>query len=161
MGRMLWDGQRAVDVLSKHPHVDPDRIAAVGHSLGAKETLYVAAFDRRVRAAVFSEGGIGIGFSNWDAPWYLGDQVRREAFDRDHDELLQLVAPRWFLLIGGGSADGAHSRRYVEQALPVYRQLGVEERLQLFVHDRGHSLPPEAESEMLRFLGQALGDSGP
>ena len=48
------------------------RMGAVGHSLGAKETLYLAAFDERVKATVSSEGGIGTKFSNWDAAWYLG-----------------------------------------------------------------------------------------
>lgn len=159
MGRMLWDGGRALDLVEKHPRVDRQRLAAVGHSLGAKETLYLAAFDRRVRAAVFSEGGISLKFSNWDAPWYLGDQIRALSLERDHDELLKLIAPRWFLLIGGGAADGQKSRPYVERARDVYRKLGVSDRLRLFVHDKGHRLPAEAREAMLRFLAEALGEA--
>ncbi len=66
MAKMLLDATRAVDVLAAQPDVNPRRIGAIGHSLGAKEVLYLAAFDERVRAAVSSEGGIGLKFSNWD-----------------------------------------------------------------------------------------------
>ena len=42
--------------------------------------LYIAAFDGRIAASVLSELGIGMSFSNWDAPWYLGSEVRSEDF---------------------------------------------------------------------------------
>ena len=57
MAKMLYDAMRAVDVLESLPYVDKQRLASVGHSLGAKETLYLAAFDERIKAAVASEGG--------------------------------------------------------------------------------------------------------
>ena len=74
---MLYDASRAVDLLVAIEDVDPHRIGAIGHSLGAKEVLYLAAFDERVRAVVSSEGGIGLSYSNWDAPWYLGEAIQR------------------------------------------------------------------------------------
>ena len=80
MAKMLFDASRAVDLLAAQPDVNPRRVGAIGHSLGAKETLYLAAFDERVRAAVSSEGGIGMTFSNWDAPWYLGAAIRPRLF---------------------------------------------------------------------------------
>ena len=89
-----------------------DRIGAIGHSLGAKEALYLAAFDHRVRATVSSEGGIGLADSNWDAPWYLGEAIRRPGFALEHGQVLALAAPRAFLLIGGDSADGDASWPY-------------------------------------------------
>ncbi len=156
MGRMLWDGSRAIDILRTHPCVDRDRIGVVGHSLGAKEVLYVAAFDERVGAAVFSEGGIGLHFSNWDAPWYLGPQVKASGFEHDHDELLALIAPRPFLLIGGNSADGEKSRPYVERARAIYALYGAGQALQLINHGRGHSLPPEARCAIVSFLDRWL-----
>ncbi len=60
---MLLDGMVAMNVLESLPSVDPKRMGAIGHSLGAKEALYLAAFDPRVRAAVSSEGGVGIPLS--------------------------------------------------------------------------------------------------
>jgi cephalosporin-C deacetylase-like acetyl esterase len=68
MHKMLWDAMRGVDVLaSLSDAVDPNRIGAFGHSLGSKETFYLAAFDDRVKTGVASEGGIGLTFTNWDA----------------------------------------------------------------------------------------------
>ena len=80
MAKMLHDGLVAVDLLASLPDIDQTRLGAVGHSLGAKEVLYLAAFDERIRATVSSEGGIGTSFSNWDAPWYLGQQVNDKDF---------------------------------------------------------------------------------
>src|SRR5204863_4685625 len=52
MAKMLYDSLVAVDILASLPEVDSQRVGAVGHSLGAKETLYLAAFDDRVKVTV-------------------------------------------------------------------------------------------------------------
>ncbi len=114
MEKMLFDAVRAVDVLASQPDVDPKRIGAIGHSLGAKEALYLAAFDDRVRAAVSSEGGIGLTYSNWDAPWYLGDAIRRPGFGLDHGQVLALVAP-------APSSSSAATRPTATEAGPTSR----------------------------------------
>lgn len=152
MAKMLWDAARALDVLASLPEVARDRLGAVGHSLGAKEVLYLAAFDERVRAAVASEGGIGTKFSNWDAPWYLGDALRSGKWHREHHELLALTAPRAFLLIGGDSADGANSWPFIHAAMPVYKLLGSPARLGLLNHYGGHALPPIATTKLFEWL---------
>jgi dienelactone hydrolase len=149
ISKMVFDASRAVDLLQSLNEVDPERIGAAGHSLGAKETLYLTALDERIRAAVSSEGGIGTKFSNWDAPWYWGDG---EFFGREHHELLALAAPRPFLLIGGNSADGERSWPFIEAALPVYRLYGEPCRLGLFNHGKGHSIPPLAERRVYEWL---------
>jgi pimeloyl-ACP methyl ester carboxylesterase len=152
MAKMLFDGQVALDILSARPDVDANRIGCIGHSLGAKEALYLAAFDQRVKAAVSSEGGIGTTMSNWDAGWYLGDVVRQPDFAREHHELLALAAPRPFLLVGGDSADGAASWPWVAAAMPVYRLYGAPARLGLLNHKRGHAVPPDVLPRLLEWL---------
>ena len=107
MAKMLYDAVRGVDVLESLPDVDKNRIGAVGHSLGAKEVLYLAAFDERIKASVASEGGTGFRSTNWDAPWYLGPAIRDEHFPLNHHQLLALIAPRPFLVLGGESGGGA------------------------------------------------------
>lgn len=152
MRRMLHDGQCALDVLSSLPEVDPLRLGAIGHSLGAKEALYLAAFDQRVRAAVFSEGGIGLRMSNWDAAWYLGPQVNDAAWKRDHEELLALISPRALLLIAGDSADTDASLHFVEAAQPVFLRDSARENLEFFNHREGHAYPPAAQQKAIEFL---------
>ena len=48
MAKMLHDAQLALDLLLAEPNIDSRHVTAVGHSLGAKEVLYLAAFDERV-----------------------------------------------------------------------------------------------------------------
>ena len=152
MAKMLFDAVRAVDHLVAQPDVDRKRIAAIGHSLGAKEALYLAAFDTRVRATVSSEGGIGLTYSNWDAPWYLGEAIRRPGFPFDHGQVLSLIAPRAFLLIGGDSADGAASWPYIEAGLPVWKLLNAPDALGLFNHGEGHAFPKIAQTRSDEWL---------
>jgi hypothetical protein len=142
MAKMTFDAMRAVDLLIEQPNVDRDRIGAIGHSLGGKEALYLPAFDERVKASVSCEGGVGIDFSNWDAAWYLGAQVKSPEFKHDHHELIALIAPRALLIIGGESADGAKSWPYVAANLPFWKMLDAEERLGLLRHAHGHDMPP-------------------
>jgi dienelactone hydrolase len=152
MARMLHDGQVALDVLAAQRDVDAARLACIGHSLGAKEALYLAAFDTRVRATVSSEGGIGTAFSNWDAEWYLGDGVAALPPGCDQHELLALAAPRPFLLVGGDSADGAASWPYVAAAMDVYRLYGEPVPLGFLNHHAGHAVPPSVVPRLLDWL---------
>jgi dienelactone hydrolase len=156
MHKMLYDARRAVDILEAQSGVDPKRLGAVGHSLGAKETLYLAAFDDRIQAAVASEGGLALKSTNWDASWYLGPKIREAAFERNHHELLALMAPRAFLILGGesgpGAADGDRSWPLIEAALPVYRFYSRSPRLGLLNHRQGHSIPDEAGAKLMEWL---------
>ncbi|HLQ44769.1 MAG TPA: dienelactone hydrolase family protein [Planctomycetaceae bacterium] len=160
MAKMLYDAMRGVDVVASLPDVDSSRIGAVGHSLGAKETLYLAAFDERIKAAVASEGGTGFRSTNWDAPWYLGSAIRDENFSLNHHQLLALIAPRPFLILGGesgsGAADGDRSWPLLEAALPAWRLYGAPTRLGLLNHRQGHSISPESFERMAEWLATYL-----
>jgi hypothetical protein len=154
MTRMTWDGIRALDYLASLDAVDASRLGVIGHSLGAKEVLYVAAFDPRVKAAVFSEGGIGRSMSNWDAVWYLGEKP--DASPREHHELLALVAPRAFLLLAGAGKDGADnetSARYLDAVRPLFP---AHDSLGWLLHGAGHAYPPEARRAAESFLVENL-----
>lgn len=156
MGKMLLDGLVAVDLLASLPEVDASRIGAVGHSLGAKEVLYLAAFDPRIKASVSSEGGIGTAFSNWHADWYLGKSIQEKDFRREHHELLALVAPRAFLLIGGESADGDRGWPFIAEAKRIYELYGKPARIGQFNHRKGHAIPPEAEKRIEEWFAAYL-----
>jgi dienelactone hydrolase len=156
MAKMLYDALVAVDILAAIPDVDAERIGAVGHSLGAKEVLYLAALDERVKVTISSEGGIGTRFSNWDAKWYLGPAITEPTFTHEHHELLALAAPRPFLLIGGESADGDRGWPFIERALAVYKLYGEPCRVGQYNHRQGHAVPPEALARMDEWLDAYL-----
>jgi hypothetical protein len=157
MTRMTWDAIRAADYVQSLPNVDGDRIGCLGHSLGAKVVLFAMAFDERYKAGVFSEGGIGLNFSNWEAPWYLGPRLRDAGFLLDNYELLALIAPRSFLLLAGDSADGDRSWPYIEAARPVFKALDATQNIGWFNHHQGHRYPPEARAVAEEFLLKHLG----
>ena len=167
MGKMLWDGLRAVDYLLTVPGVDPARIGCVGHSLGAKEVIYSLALDARMATGISSEGGVGIPFSNWDAPWYLGEGIHGRP-DLEHHQLLAIAAPRPLLVLGGGrkppnreggaaGADGVESWCYLQAARPAYELMGAGDRLCLMLHDQGHWVPPEAEALIYDWMQEWVG----
>jgi hypothetical protein len=164
MAKMLYDARRAVDLLESLGSVDRDRIGAIGHSLGAKEAFYLAAFDERIRAAVSCEGGLGFRSTNWDAPWYLGPAIRSEDFPLNHHQLLALIAPRPFLVIGGesgpGAADGDRSWVLLNAATPVWKLYGTPQRLGLLNHRQGHSIPDSTFERMAEWLLTYTAKSG-
>lgn len=163
MAKMLYDAMRGIDVLESLPQVDRTRIGAIGHSLGAKEALYLAAFDERIKAAAASEGGIGFRSTNWDAPWYLGEAIRDPEFPLNHHQLLALIAPRPFLILGGesgpGAADGDRSWPLINAALPVWKLYGEPTRLGLLNHHEGHSVSPQSFERMAEWLTVYLDQS--
>ena len=163
MMKMIYDGSRAVDLLETMPQVDPKRIGAIGHSLGGKEALYLPAFDPRIACAVASEGGLELEYSNYQDPWYLDAPVAEPGFALKGRDLLLLIAPRPFLLIGGdagdddkNSVDGLQSWPGIARVIPLYRELGAPEAIGLFVHGKGHDVPLESHGLALRWMEHFL-----
>jgi pimeloyl-ACP methyl ester carboxylesterase len=144
MGKWVWDAQRLVDYLCSRADVDRKRIGIIGHSLGGKMALYAAAMDSRIHVAVASEPGIGFSHSNYDDFWYLGEALKNAPAGTDQHELLALMAPRPFLLIGGDSADGDKSWHYINAARPVYELLAAPRGIGYVNHRSGHSPTPDA-----------------
>ena len=153
---MLYDSQRAVDLLTSLPYVDTKRIGAIGHSLGAKEVLYLMAFDERVQVGVFSEGGVGIPMSNWDAKWYLGPEIHKFSGQHDHHELLALIAPRKLLILGGDSADGNQTWEYTFLAKQVHCMYTPKPFFGFFNHGKGHSVPDVANERIHQWFQNLL-----
>ena len=156
MTRMTWDGIRALDFMETLPNVNAQRLGIFGHSLGAKEVIFVAAFDTRVKCAVASEGGVGLKFSNWQDVWYLGPTIKQPGFARENHELLALIAPRPFLLLAGNSADTDRSWAFIKAAEPVYELLGAAQNLGWFNHGLGHRYGGAARPVAEAFLDRHL-----
>lgn len=138
----LWDLRSSLDVLAQHPLVDPQRIGAAGLSYGGTGTLFLAAIDERVKAAVVSGY-----FSSWAAahrvPWNMcGSQILPGILGRlEHVDLGALVAPR-ALLVETGTEDEifpvAAARDAFATLTLVYDALGARDRLVHDVFEAGH-----------------------
>jgi len=136
LAQNLWDLARCIDVLETHPLVEPGRIAAAGLSYGGTMTLFLAATDERVAAAVVSGY-----FSSWaeshKMPWNMcGSQVLPGMLGKiEHVDIGALVAPRP-LLVETGTEDDLFTVPAATEALgalgAVYEALDAGDRL---VHD--------------------------
>jgi hypothetical protein len=152
LGKMTFDASRCVDFLESLAVVDKDHIGCIGHSLGAKEVLFAMAFEPRYRVGVFNEGGIGLRMSNWTDPWYLTERMKPHIPAMENHQVMALIAPRPFLVIGGNSADGDASWPFIQAVLPVYRLLGAPDRIGLYNHKMKHSMPRDARRLAYRWL---------
>ena len=138
----VWDLTRSIDVLQEHPLVDPDRVGMVGISYGGTVTLFTAALDQRVAAAVVSGY-----FSSWaeshKMPWNMcGSQIVFGMLGRlEHEDLGALVAPRP-LLIETGTEDllfpVATATESVRRARLVFEAGDASDRLVHDVFEGGH-----------------------
>ncbi|MCC6265268.1 MAG: SUMF1/EgtB/PvdO family nonheme iron enzyme [Bryobacterales bacterium] len=156
LGYWVWQSQQIVNWLTAQPEVDAQRIGIIGHSLGGKMALYASAFDPRIRAIVSSEPGIALEFSNYGDPWYFGERLGMLPAGADQHELLELIAPRPFLLIGGESADGDKSLAILRKAAPAYAALGKPDALCMLNHRSGHSPTPAAAVTAMAWLHKQL-----
>lgn len=68
MGMELWDIMKGIDLLVARDDVDPRRIGCVGNSGGGTQTIWGAALDERIAAAVASDATAKSGtsaFATW------------------------------------------------------------------------------------------------
>ena len=157
LGKWVWDSQRLVDYLYTLPEVDHKRIGIIGHSLGGKMALYAPAFDRRITAVVSNELGLALASSNYEDYWYFGDSIKHVGPDTDQHELVALIAPRPFMLIGGDMYDTAKSWYYINAAREVYKLYGKPLDIGYFNHHTGHMPTPEAVWRAMEWLAHYLG----
>jgi predicted esterase len=158
LAQNLWDLARCLDVLEQHELVDPTRLAAVGFSYGATLTLFLAARDARVRAAVVS-GYVSTWQASHRMPWNLcGSQVLPGLLEAiDHASLGALIAPRG-LLVETGDEDPifpvAGAQHEVARLAAVYESLGAPDAVEHHVFDGGHRWDGSTAPDFLaRHLG--------
>jgi len=156
LGKWVADARRVVDFVRRLPDADSARVGIMGHSLGGKMALYAAAMDPRIRAVVSSELGVGFRMSNYDDYWYLGDTIGKAPAGTDQHELIGLVAPRPFLLIGGDAFDKTDSWHYINSARDVYQVYDVPQNIGYFNHHAGHTPTPAAVAAAFTWLDHFL-----
>jgi dienelactone hydrolase len=159
--KYLHDLTCALDLLAGLPDVDARRLGAIGHSLGGQETLWLAWYDARVKAAV-SSCGFGLISTllrdaiNHNFALYVPDMLSV----CDMDGVLAEVAPRAFLLTAGEAdpifpIDGVRS--LAERASAAYQAAGAPDRLRALIFPGGHGMPDNVREEAYMFLDRWLG----
>jgi poly(3-hydroxybutyrate) depolymerase len=144
----LWDLMRCIDLLQEDESVDPARIGVAGFSYGGTMSLFLAAYDQRVAAAVVS-GYVSSWASSHAVPLNMcGSQVLPGMLGRlEHLDVASLIAPRP-LLVETGVDDPLFSRdaavTTVERLRGVYSALGAPGHLLHDLFSGGHQWHGEA-----------------
>lgn len=171
-----WYGDRdvaaAVDYLRSRADVDPNRIGALGESMGGEEAIGAMASDRRLRAVV-AEGATNRVLSDWN--WLSDRYGLRGTLQRgihwltsNLTDLLTAArppvslriavakaAPRPVLLIAAGTVpDEANADRYIQDGAPQSVQLWIVPGAP---HTGGlRTQPGEWEQRVIAFFDRTL-----
>jgi dienelactone hydrolase len=163
--------RRAVDVLQSLPEVNQSRIGCIGHSLGGHNTLFVAAFDERIRAMVTSCGFTALPkYYNGDLTGWAGKRYMPLIADKfgkdparvpfDFPQLLAALAPRPLFInapLHDNNFEVSGVRDCVAYAQPVYERLfRAGERLVVEYPDAPHDFPTEVRMRAYAFLDRWL-----
>jgi dienelactone hydrolase len=168
-GRTLWgmmvrDDLLALDYLVTRPEVDPQRIAAMGMSMGSTRTWWAAALDERIKLAVsvacltryqdlIAHGGVRCHGIYYYVPGVLKERIDTEA-------IIGLIAPRAHLTLtgdqdAGSPAGGVRTINAFQEHL--YRLYGNAECFRgLLYPGVAHAYTPEMWQETLGWLKERL-----
>ncbi len=130
-GRMVRDDRLALDYLSARPEVDPDRIGAMGMSMGATRTWWLMALDDRVAAGVavacltrYQDLIVNGGLQHHGIYYFVPGLLRHF----DVEAIVACVAPRALLCLNGDGDPGSPVSGIadiVRRAAPAWRVCGA------------------------------------
>jgi dienelactone hydrolase len=156
----IWDGMRAVDVLLRHPRVDPRRLGVIGLSQGGTMTTHLLINDPRLRVGVVS------GYVSTVRGDALGERGKGNTCGAQHvpgllrygdiPDMLGLAAPKPLLCEMGKKETCFHypdmAKAYAHLAR-IYAAAGASERLGKDVHPNDHRWSGRKAWDWLRRWG--------
>lgn len=166
----IWNHMRCVDLLVSRGDVDPEKIGAIGHSLGGHNAMFLGVFDQRVKVIISSCGWTpmhdyyGGDLKGWTSDRYIPAIRDRFELDPDkvpfdHYELVAALAPAAFFS-NSPLRDGNFDYRGIEKAAPkarrIYELYGVPEKLRIAYPDDEHDFPVREREESYAFLKRWL-----
>ena len=171
VGKFTYEHSIAADVLASLKIVDPERIGAIGHSLGGHGTFFLAAYDSRIRASVCNCGATFFRHNKtadaWARDhWYIYFKHIRPGMLEgrlppiDMHEIIALIAPRAFLDLSGlNDGDPLTQRQRILMNLKimdVYELEGKPQNFAFYVHGQGHSGQSDSRQLMFAWLDKHL-----
>lgn len=163
--KAIVDNMRAVDVLQSLPQVDGNRIGSIGHSLGGHNTVFTAAFEERIKAAVSNCGFnafpkyYGGNLKGWSSNKYMPRIAERyptaERMPFDFPDVIAAIAPRACLAIApvhDSNFEISGVRDCIRAAKPVYALLGAPAKLKAYYPECEHSFPPRSRTVAYEWL---------
>ena len=164
MGVQLVDNMRGVDLLSSLPFVQKDKIGATGASGGGNQTMYLAAMDTRVTAAmpIVSAGSFESYVTGVNC---VCEQLPDGLTFTEEAGVLSLIAPR-ALRIGNAYFDVNRTFAVDEmlktyrQVEKVYRDIGAADNIAYTVAHDVHGMKTAQIEAMIGWFNWKLKNSG-
>ncbi len=166
----IWNHSRAVDLLQSLPEVDGERIGVIGHSLGGHNSMFVAAFDTRLKVIVSSCGFnafpkyYGGNLAGWSHNGYMpriasvyGKDPKKMPFD--FPEIVAAFAPRPFFAsapVNDSNFEVSGVKDCITAAMPVYALLGAKDKLTANYPNCGHDFPEDARKVAYEWIDKWL-----
>ena len=145
IGLMVFELMKLADFLLTLPQVDPKRIGALGMSGGGQQTIYLAALDDRISAAVTSGYFYGFKEALLFRPANCSCNFLPHIWETlDMGDFGALIAPRAFL-VESGRLDHLNGEPGIDNVIPqidiarsAFTLFGCEEKLVHSIHGEGH-----------------------
>lgn len=143
LGSRVWDVLRALDLLESLPEVDGQRIGIMGGSGGGAVTLFAAALEPRLQAAVICNYFCTFKDSILTMRHCHCNYVPGLLQDAEMYDIAALIAPRPLLVVAG-TEDRIFPLPAVldgyERVAHAYTALGVAERIDRDIFKGGHQI---------------------
>lgn len=173
VGKNLSDHQQAVDVLSAHPLVDPERIGTIGLSFGGYNVFFLAAEEPRIKAVVSIcgvfpfRGQTERNIDHWEyrqMPYThiprLSEDMAKGVVPFEFNEIMALAYPTPQLYYGGQNDRIFPNWEAVAEAFMdvygLYRHFGKTEDFEGIMSTGIHDFPPIARTLSYDFLDKHL-----
>jgi len=171
----IFNHMRCIDLLQSRADVDLERIGVIGHSLGGHNSMFVSAFDERIKVTVSSCGWTQFEYYNigeegskryggrlgpWAQTRYM--PLIRSKYDLDErkipfnfSDIISAIAPRAFFSVSplsDSNFDVEGVRKGISIAEKTYYTLGASEMLQVRYPQAEHDFPVESRKEAYAFI---------
>lgn len=168
LGRMLEDNRSVLDFMARS-RPNASCIAAVGHSLGGHNAIFLSAFDKRVDVTVSNAGFEPIATDTdaerWSrSSWFIYAPKLREVVTApaprkvpfDFSDILSSIAPRAVMVIQEQQdPNWTHIERLPGSLQDIengYSDLHVPNRFRLEMFPGGHSFPDAEQTRAVEFV---------
>jgi pimeloyl-ACP methyl ester carboxylesterase len=175
----IFNHIRCIDLLQSRADVDPERIGVIGHSLGGHNSMFVSAFDERIKVTVSSCGWTQFEYYNigqegtkkyggrlgpWAQTRYM--PLIRSKYDLDENkipfnfsDIITAIAPRPFFSVSplhDANFDYKGVEAGVLKVKPVYDSLSMPNNLQVRYPNAEHDFPVDNRIEAYAFIDKIL-----
>ena len=175
----IFNHIRCIDLLQSRSDVDPDNIGVIGHSLGGHNSMFVAAFDTRIKVTVSSCGWTQFEYYNISeevskkhgghlGPWaqtrympLIRSKYKLDAkrIPFNFDDIISAIAPRAFFSVSPLSDSNFNVegvRKGISIAEQTYTLLGARDMLKVRYPQAEHDFPVENRLEAYAFIDKIL-----